>query len=211
MKQNSGKLFLVVGPSGVGKDSLLEFARIRLAHVENIRFVRRTITRPADSGGEVHDAISEESFLAEKERGGFAVSWCAHGLHYGIPANVRAFVEAGGTAIANGSRHALPHFYQAFASLAIVSIVAKPEILAARLRLRGRESEADIQARLERPHADYSGFGDVFEIDNSGALEVAGERLVAIIEAASPHPGQNERRQAESALDRFMNNSWPFL
>ncbi len=215
MNHGVGRLFVVVGPSGVGKDSLIEFARSRLASTGHIRFVRRIITRPADSGGETHDAMSEEAFVQLEQHGSFAVSWQAHGLRYGIPAAVKHFIDQGGIAVANGSRHALPYFAAAFPNLTVVSITADPEILTMRLRLRGRESEADIQKRLNRIDTDYSKFGDVITIDNSGPLDLAGNRLVAVINA----PGSPSRaasnvktaHQAEGAFERHLGSSWPFV
>ncbi len=215
MNDKAGRLLVVVGPSGVGKDSLLEFARARLASVDQIRFVRRTITRPADSGGETHDAMSEAAFEDLEQHGGFAVSWQAHGLRYGIPSAVKNFIDAGGVAVANGSRHALPYFAAAFPNLTVISITTKPEILTERLRLRGRECEDDIQKRLNRSVADYSGFGDVVTIDNSGLLDVAGNQLIAVIEAAgNPVRAGSDAKtthQAESAFERYLGSSWPFL
>lgn len=215
MTEKAGRLFVVVGPSGVGKDSLLEFAHSRLASADQIRFVRRTITRPANSGGETHDAISEEAFADLDQHGGFAVSWQAHGLRYGIPAALKDFIDDGGVAVANGSRHALPQFAAAFPNLTVVSITANPQILAERLRVRGRESEDDIQRRLNRIDADYSGFGEVVTIDNSGPLDGAGNRLVALIEAAGypVRAGSNVKiaHQAESAFERYLGSTWPFL
>ncbi|HMB13658.1 MAG TPA: phosphonate metabolism protein/1,5-bisphosphokinase (PRPP-forming) PhnN, partial [Roseovarius sp.] len=47
-----GRLIAVVGPSGVGKDTLM---RAMVAERPNLRRVRRVITRRADDGGEGHE------------------------------------------------------------------------------------------------------------------------------------------------------------
>ena len=90
-------LVLVVGPSGAGKDTLLEAARQVLADDPRFRFVRRVITRPADAGGEAHEAVTEAEFAARK----FALQWQAHGMRYGIPADA---IDGAAVAVANVSR-----------------------------------------------------------------------------------------------------------
>ncbi len=69
-------LVLVVGPSGAGKDSLLQTAREAFRCDPRIGFARRVITRPADPDGENHEPVSEAEFTARD----FALSWSAHGL-----------------------------------------------------------------------------------------------------------------------------------
>ena len=176
-----GRVIVIVGPSGAGKDSLINHVAARLSGHPRFAVVRRVITRHSDGATEVHDTMTPEAFAAEKAAGGFAVSWCAHGLHYGIPVEHRSFVDKGGVALCNGSRKALGAFRAAFADLTIVNVTARPEILAARLNARGRESGDEITARLARStlavHDDF----DAVMIDNSDALEVAGEALVALI------------------------------
>ncbi|MEA2777827.1 MAG: thymidine phosphorylase, partial [Acetobacteraceae bacterium] len=77
-------LILVVGPSGAGKDTVLALARAALLADPRFRFVRRVITRPADAGGEDHEAVSDFEFGQRS----FALRWQAHGLHYGIPMDI---------------------------------------------------------------------------------------------------------------------------
>src|SRR3546814_12050839 len=61
--ERSGTLYLVVGPSGAGKDALLGHAGRVLADTHI--FQRRVITRRAAAGGENHEAMR-----SEKRRGG---------------------------------------------------------------------------------------------------------------------------------------------
>src|ERR1700758_459495 len=76
-------LLLVVGPSGAGKDTLLDAARRALADDPKFRFVRRVVTRAAKAGDEPHETVTEAEFAARE----FALQWQAHGLRYGIPAD----------------------------------------------------------------------------------------------------------------------------
>jgi ribose 1,5-bisphosphokinase len=177
-----GAMVAVVGPSGVGKDSILQYAAERLKDRPEISFVRRTITRAADSGGELHDAVDDIEFAALENAGHFAVTWQAHDLRYGIPRSAADFVSKGGIAIVNGSRHALDACADVFPTLMIVSIVADKQVIAKRLHARGRESTAEIEQRLKRPALDLMRFERVFIIDNSSALENAGDQLVTMLE-----------------------------
>ncbi len=215
MSAASGRLFVVVGPSGAGKDSLIDYARSHFGESNQVRFVTRIITRPADSGGEEHDAISVDEFIELERQGGFGVSWQAHGLYYGILASVRDFVADGGIAVVNGSRHAMPQIASAFSKLTVVSINAKPEILAERLRQRMRESADDIEKRLSRSEPDFSSFGEMVSIDNSGDLSVAGDQLVSIISRARltsvNSTSSKQNLTTENSFERFMNGSAPFI
>ena len=65
--------------------------------------------------------------------------------------------------------------------MTVVNVTARPDILAERLAARGRESSAEITARLARSSMAVDGDFDVVTIDNSDALDVAGTRLVALI------------------------------
>jgi ribose 1,5-bisphosphokinase len=174
-------LVLVVGPSGVGKDALISYCRSRLAGVDIVVFPRRTITRAAGDDSEDHDTVSEGEFQRRAEAGGFALSWRAHGLGYGVPASIRSDLEAGRTVVVNVSRSIVDEARQRFQPLTVVAVTASPEILAMRLRGRGRETGEDIGRRLERAHAIDVDGPDVIRLDNSGALEVAGEMILGLL------------------------------
>ncbi|WP_377293209.1 phosphonate metabolism protein/1,5-bisphosphokinase (PRPP-forming) PhnN [Rhizobium sp. SG2393] len=184
-----GGLVVVVGPSGAGKDSVMGAARALLGERDDVVFLRRCITRPADAGGEAHHAVDTATFRQMQAAGTFAVAWHAHGLDYGVPRAALDDVAAGRTVIVNGSRHAIDDFRSAFGMIHGVLITAAPEILARRLAARGRESEEEIAARLARRPREQQAMGPGFTlIDNSGAIEIAAQRFAGLIEdIASGH------------------------
>jgi ribose 1,5-bisphosphokinase len=185
MPQGQGTFIAVVGPSGVGKDSLIALARERLSGNSAILFVRRTVTRSAVAIAEDHDTLSMEDFLAAETAGRFAATWRAHGLAYGIPLLAAEHVESGGTAVANCSRGALGDIRCRFGNTLVISITARPEVLAVRLAARGRESLEEIAGRINRSVEEAWRDDRTVEIDNSGEIGVAGAQLIGAIEACT--------------------------
>ncbi|WP_409530053.1 phosphonate metabolism protein/1,5-bisphosphokinase (PRPP-forming) PhnN [Shinella zoogloeoides] len=181
MAAAAGTMVVVVGPSGAGKDSVMAYAARHFSGEARLGFVRRAITRPADAGGEAHQAIDADSFRRLEAEGGFTVSWDAHGLSYGIPGETHAQLASGVTLVANGSRSALPAFADAYPRLKVVLITARPDVLAARLAARGRESAEAVARRLERAAPEIVVAADTVVIDNSGPLAAAGEAFVSFI------------------------------
>lgn len=181
-----GRMIVVVGPSGAGKDSLIAYARQHLAENPNVHFVRRVITRPANAGGEDHSAATPSEFDDLKAAGRFAVDWDAHGLSYGIPQDVCDWLSRGGVVIANGSRSVLPCFQRAFAQMTVVNVTASTDVLADRLEARGRENRDEILRRLARSSLEIVGDYHVVTLDNSGRLADAGERFLNVINDCLP-------------------------
>jgi ribose 1,5-bisphosphokinase len=165
-----GRFIAVVGPSGVGKDSVME--ALVAAHPDLHR-VRRVITRPATAGGEEFDGITPALFAARAAGGDFALHWRAHGLSYGIPREAHDVLTRGQDALANLSRGMLGQAARVFSRLHVLHITARPEVLADRLATRGRESRAGIARRLARPAVAFPPGLTVTEIDNSGRLDDA--------------------------------------
>ncbi len=172
-ERRSGCFVAVAGPSGAGKDTIIDAARLALRGDARFHFVRRVVTRSSTPGIEDHDSLDEAAFAAAAEAGAFALRWRAHGLDYGLPAGLRAALDAGRVVVANVSRHVLPEARRIFPVHAVVLITARPEVRAGRLAARGRESRADIESRLARDVPPEQMVGDATVIDNSGALDDA--------------------------------------
>ena len=177
----SGVFVAVVGPSGAGKDTLLQFARERLEGDARYVFVRRVVTRPADRASEDHDSLDLKQFEAAERAGAYALSWDAHGLRYGLPAHIDDDIAAGRVVIANVSRRVLGDIAQRYSRTMVVAVSASPEIIAERLAQRGREDAAAIGERLSRTVDAPITADNSVRIDNSGPLVLAGERLVDVL------------------------------
>lgn len=182
----TGLLVLVVGPSGVGKDALLDAAHAALAGDPSVVFARREVTRPADAGGETHIPVDMATFRVRQAVGGYLLSWEANGHGYGLPKALLADLQAGRTVVANASRAVLPAARAMFGRLKVISVTARPEIVAARLRRRGRESPREMEARLARAAAYAVDGPDVVQVSNDGPLEEGAAALLAAIGADPP-------------------------
>jgi len=183
-----GLLVLVVGPSGVGKDTLLDAARERLAQDKQFCFPRRCITRPAGTVGEIHIPVRPEDFGQMARQGAFLLSWKAHDLGYGIPRHVLEEVEAGKTVIVNVSRSVIEDACELVGrkNVRVVNIRASAEALRKRLEARGREDALDIERRLARASA-YQVDGDyVVHVDNDADLETGILRFIRALELPQP-------------------------
>jgi phosphonate metabolism protein PhnN/1,5-bisphosphokinase (PRPP-forming) len=170
----------VVGPSGAGKDTLLSRLRVEVMDDPRFHFARRAITRSADAGGEAHEAVDESAF----DRRDFVLQWRAHGLRYGIP---RDEAPAGKVVVMNLSRALLAEAAEKH-PLLVAEITAPPEVLAARLAARGRESAEDIAARLAREAPLPPGL-DVRRVLNDGPVNLGVAQLRSVLEEACERGG----------------------
>lgn len=181
----AGRLIYLIGPSGAGKDSLLDAAREQLA-ARGCRIVRRVITRSAEAVGEAAHGVSVEQFARMQAGGEFALSWQANGLSYGIPREIDDWLAAGNDVLVNGSRGHLPQTRQRHPQVLVLLLTVDSAVLRQRLLARGRESLAEIEQRLARNSAFSAQLladsdGSLHLIDNSGPLQHSVERLLACL------------------------------
>jgi len=173
----AGTLFYVIGPSGSGKDSLINYARRK--NVDGrILFAHRYITRPT-GGHENHVVLSDAEFARRSALGFFALEWASHSLHYGIGVEIDLWLATGSSVVVNGSRSYLATALKRYPELRIIVIDTEPAILKARLTARGREGSSEIEKRITINRSWRPPAGAHFvTIDNSGDLPAAGERIL---------------------------------
>ena len=174
-----GRLVLVVGPSGAGKDTLLCLAKAACTDDPDIVFPRRVITREA-SASENNEEVSVGTFQEALMRGEFAMHWEAHGHCYALSRAINDDIRAGRTVVANVSRTVAAAMRRAYADAVLVSITAPPNVLAERIALRARGSDGTPEGRLQRTVEDASAAPDV-TIVNVSSAEFHARQFVRII------------------------------
>jgi guanylate kinase len=146
-------LVIISGPSGVGKDTIIEELRAR--HPDPSRHFVVTCTTRAPRGseipGESYHFLSREAFGALREHGALLESADVHGNWYGTPKDqvVHALAEGRDAILkidVQGARAV-----QALVPDAVTIFIVPPSLdeLFARQKARGTESAAELQRRRE--------------------------------------------------------------
>lgn len=180
-----GRLVLVVGPSGAGKDTLLRLAQTACVDDHDIVFPRRVVTR-ASSADEDNIAVSPDEFARARDHGDFAVHWDAHGHSYALRLEINDDIRAGRAVVVNVSRTVIAALRQNYANVVVVAITAPPDVLAQRLAARARHSDGNIADRLARSVENAIAHADV-TILNAGSAEYHGRQLVRVIKNEGWH------------------------
>ncbi len=153
-----GQLIVLVGPSGVGKGTLIKALRDR--HRDLYLSISATTRqpRPGEVSGRDYFFLKREAFQAAIERGDF-LEWAEYaGNYYGTPRqNVEAQIALGKSVLLEielvGARAIAKSFPEAYR---IFILPPSREELERRLRDRGTESETAIHKRLERARGELA-------------------------------------------------------
>jgi len=181
-----GALVYIVGASGVGKDTLIGWARQQIAsrHPDlPVAFAHRYITRSSGGSTESHIPLEENEFSNLDTAGMFALSWGSLGTRYGIGIEIDLWRAAGLTVVINGSRAHLPTVAERYPGVRPVLISASSDVVRRRLQSRGRDDPAAIEARLRRTETIRVEHPALARVDNSGPVEAGGARLLALLKA----------------------------
>ena len=180
-----GRLVLVVGPSGAGKDTLIGIARSHCAGNAAVTFPRRVVTRPS-SEFEDNLAMTSAEFDTALGQGAFVLHWRAHGHTYGVPRQIDDDVRKGRTVVVNVSRTIIAEARKRYRHVTVVLITAPADVLAGRIAARKRASDASVAERVQRASLEIDPPDIV--ISNIGSAEEHGRALAAVITESRPAP-----------------------
>jgi len=178
-----GNIFYIIGGSGAGKDSLIDYLQKHLPENSPVEFVRRYITRPSNAGGENHIALTKEEFLQYKDKGHFVMDWFSHNTLYGIGIEINLWLSENSSVVMNGSRAYLSEATSIYPDIIPILISVDPLVLSERLFSRGREHYDEIQKRVAQAIKLESTVQhpNLVRVDNNGSLNKSGEQLLNII------------------------------
>ncbi|MDQ3393468.1 MAG: phosphonate metabolism protein/1,5-bisphosphokinase (PRPP-forming) PhnN, partial [Bacteroidota bacterium] len=163
------KIFYVIGSSGVGKDSIMIYAKKKISGSSKVLFAHRYITRPADVGEENHISLTKEEYKVMLNGNLFVFNWESHDLHYGIGIEINFWVNQGFNVVISGSREYLKVAQDKKENMQVIMITAKPANIEKRLLQRGRESPEEINNRIQRNKEMDVDHNNIIKISNNGA------------------------------------------
>ncbi|MHA1793114.1 MAG: hypothetical protein ACTSVI_10755 [Promethearchaeota archaeon] len=178
-----GTLFLLVGNSGSGKDSILSYAVNNWKkNGKKLVIPKRYITRPPSPETEDYFSLSREEFMEMDGKGEFVLKWESYGILYGISKGILDALDDGDLVIANVSRQIIEDTRKTFPNVKVIFIWVPIETIIKRIRERGREKGKELESRVERARQNENLPGADYVIENTGTIEEAGERLISILE-----------------------------
>jgi ribose 1,5-bisphosphokinase len=180
-KDYLGTLFLIVGNSGSGKDSIIKgVVEKNGPNLKKLIRAKRYITRPS-SATEDNYYITSQEFKRLADQGRFALKWHVYGLYYGIPIEIENWLKTGHSVIVNVSRTIIDEAKKKYKNTKVVFIQVPIETILKRLKNRARENKIRLEERIERAKKNQTYSEADFIVDNSGDLAEAINQLLKYI------------------------------
>jgi guanylate kinase len=178
-----GKVFVITGPSGVGKGTLIE--RL-LERIPDLELSVSATTRPPRSGevdGHDYHFLTDDEFERRVEAGDFLEHATYSGNRYGtLREEVERRLEQGRSVVleievqgARQVRDAMPEAVQIFIA------PPDPEALRSRLEGRGTDSAAAIERRLRTAEIELEAQGEFPQVVLNDEVQKAASELEGLV------------------------------
>jgi guanylate kinase len=184
------RVFVITGPSGVGKGTLIRSLRERMPELALSVSATTRAPRPGEEDGVDYHFLTDADFQRRVEAGEFVEHATYSGRRYGtLRSELDRSVRAGRPVVleievqgARQVRRTLPEALQVF--------IAPPsrEALRARLVGRGTDDAAQVEARLRTADAELEAQHEFAHVVVNDRLEDAVDELTAIVRDALRDP-----------------------
>jgi guanylate kinase len=180
------RVFVITGPSGVGKGTLIRTLRERVPELELSVSATTRPPRPGEQDGVDYHFLTDADFERRVEAGEFVEHATYSGRRYGtLRAELERRLRAGHPVVleievqgARQVRRTMPEALQVF--------IAPPSRDALRTRLvgRGTDDAEQVQARLETADGELAAQDEFARVVVNDRLDDAVEELTAIVRGA---------------------------
>jgi guanylate kinase len=182
------RVFVITGPSGVGKGTLIRTLRERMPELELSVSATTRPPRPGEENGVDYHFLTDADFQRRVDAGEFVEHATYSGRRYGtMRSELERRLRAGHPVVleievqgARQVREAMPEALQVF--------IAPPSREALRTRLvgRGTDDAEQVEARLRTADAELEAQDEFEEVVVNDRLEDAVDDLTTIVRGALP-------------------------
>lgn len=160
MKQGQGRLFIISGPSGVGKTTIVKKFLQQCGECCNVdRAVTYTTKQPRgiEENGQDYHFISQDEFK-KKIQEGFFLEWSdAYGAFYGTQKSILQDIDKGNSLILVIDRDGAKQILSLYSQAVLVWItVSSVKVICERLSNRDTESFQQIEKRMKQAYREIA-------------------------------------------------------
>jgi guanylate kinase len=187
MRAGPGLLFVVSGPSGAGKDTLVDALRARMPRIRYSVSSTTRDPRPGEVDGQHYFFLTHDEFERRREAGDFLEWRVYNGNLYGTPRDyVERTLADGYDVIMKPEVNGALAVQQAYPGAVLIFLVPdRFSYLRDRLLARRTETNEEIASRLEIAHEEMKSIRrfDYIIVNEQHRAEEAVEDLEAVLHA----------------------------